>query len=176
MRTTRAIRPSVCGVHATLIDATLVAHDAWIGGLERADRARFYAETRPIGRALGIPEATLPADFDAFERYLADQLEPGGPIHVTPTARSLARTVLAPPLGPLHPILAGVPAPLYAWTMWPAVALLPPAIRADYGLSWGPLERLTAAWLTAGFRAWRPLLPLAWRSMPQALAADGRLG
>lgn len=37
-------------VHATLIDATLVAHDRWISPLSRSDRARFYAETRPIGR------------------------------------------------------------------------------------------------------------------------------
>ncbi len=162
-------------VHATLIDATLVAHAAWIGPLDRAERARFYAETRPIGRAFGIPETILPANLDGFEAYLAAQLGPDGPIHVTPTARSLARAVLAPPLGPLHPILAAVPVPLYAWTLWPAVALLPPSIRAGYGLDWGPRQRLTAAWLTAGFRAWRPVVPLAWRSMPQALAADGRL-
>jgi uncharacterized protein (DUF2236 family) len=162
-------------VHATLIDATLVAHDAWIGSLTRDDRTRFYAETRPIGRALGIPEAALPADLDAFEAYLAAQLGPSGPIRVTPTARGLARTILAPPLGPLHPGLASVPASLYAWTLWPAVALLPPQIREAYGLSWTGRERAVAAWLALGFRGWRPLLPRPWRTMPQALAADARM-
>jgi len=162
-------------VHATLIDATIVAHDAWIGPLDRSARHRFYAETRPIGRALGVPESRLPLDLAAFEDYLAGQLDPGGPIRVTPTARELARTILAPPLGPLHPLLGPLPPPLYAWTLWPAVALLPARIRADYGLSWGLRERAVAGWLGAGFRAWRPLLPAAWRTMPQARAADARL-
>lgn len=162
-------------VHSTLIDATLVAHDAWIGPLSRDERARFYAETRPIGRALGIPEAILPVDLDAFEAYLAVQLGPAGPIQVTPTARELARTILAPPLGPLHPALATIPASLYSWTLWPAVALLPAHIREAYGLPWTARERAVAAWLAFGFRAWRPLLPRTWRTMPQALAADARM-
>jgi uncharacterized protein (DUF2236 family) len=162
-------------VHATLIDATLVAHDAWIAPLSRDERARFYLETRPIGRALGIPEAALPADLDAFEAYLAAQLAPNGPIQVTPTARELARAILAPPLGPLHPALAAIPATLYAWTLWPAVALLPPHIRGAYGLRWTTRERAVAGWLATGFRSWRPLLPGSWRTMPQALAADARI-
>jgi uncharacterized protein (DUF2236 family) len=162
-------------VHATLIDATLVAYDAWIGSLSQADRARFYVETRPIGRAFGIPDAILPTDLVAFEAYLDAQTGPDGPIRVTPTARELARTVLDPPLGPLVPALASVPPRLYAWTLWPAVGLLPAGIRADYGFRWGPRERAVDAWLTAGFRAWRPLLPRGFRSMPQALAADARV-
>jgi uncharacterized protein (DUF2236 family) len=162
-------------VHATLVDATLVTYDAWIQRLTRDERACAYAETRSIGRAFGIPDAILPADIDAFETYLAAQTGPDGPIRVTPTARELAWTVLNPPLGPLHPALAGIPAPFYAWTLWPAVGLLPAHIREDYGLPWGPRERAVSAWLTAGFRAWRPTLPDAFRSMPQALAADARI-
>jgi len=162
-------------VHATLIDATLVAHDAWIRPLSCDERARFYAETRPIGRAFGIPDEILPADLDAFTAYLEEQTRPGGSIRVTPTARELARIVLNPPLGPLLPALADVPPRLYAWTLWPAVGLLPAGIRADYGFRWGPRERVVEAWLTAGFRAWRPLLPRGFRSMPQALAADARI-
>jgi len=161
-------------VHATLIDATLVAHDAWIRRLSRPERARFYAETRPIGRAFGIPEDRLPADIDAFDEYLSEQLGPTGPIRVTPTARELARAILAPPLAPLHPALGVVPARVYAWTLWPAIGLLPAAVREGYGLPWGLRERAVAGWLVAGFRAWRPLVPPAWRSMPQALAADAR--
>ena len=64
-------------VHATLIDATIVAHDAWIRPLDRSARRRFYAETRPIGRALGVPESRLPVDHEAFEDYLASQLGSG---------------------------------------------------------------------------------------------------
>ncbi len=162
-------------VHATLIDATLVAHERWIGHLPAGQRAAFYAETRPIGRALGVPEAILPADIDAFDAYLARMIGPTGPIQVGPIARDMAGAILRPPLGPLHPLLAGVPARLYAWTMWPSVDLLPESIRAGYGLAWGRRQRLVSAWLTAGYRGWRPILPVGFRTMPWALAADARL-
>lgn len=162
-------------VHATLIDATLVAQERWIEPLPKARRAAFYAETRPIGRAFGVPEAILPPDIDAFDAYLEAMIGPGGPVRVGPLARDLATTIVRPPLGPLHPSLAVIPAGLYGWTMWPAIGLLPPAIRAGYGFPWGRRERMVAAWLTSGFRAWRPLLPVSFRTMPWALAADARV-
>jgi uncharacterized protein (DUF2236 family) len=162
-------------VHATLIDATLVAHERWIGPLPAGQRAAFYAETRPIGRALGVPEAILPVDIGGFDAYLARMIGPAGPIKVGPIARDLAGAILRPPLGPLHPILAGLPTGLYAWTMWPSVGLLPESIRQGYGLAWGRRQRLVSAWLTAGFRGWRPILPLGFRTMPWALAADARM-
>jgi len=162
-------------VHATLIDATLVAHERWIGPLTDGQRARFYDETRPIGRALGVPAAILPADIDAFDAYLGRMIGPRGPVQVGPIARDLAGVILRPPLGPLHPALAGIPAPLYAWLMWPAIGLLPERIRVGYGLAWGWRERAISGWLTAGYRAWRPVLPVGFRTMPWALAADARL-
>jgi uncharacterized protein (DUF2236 family) len=163
-------------VHATLVDSTIVAADAWLEPLSRARRDRYYAETLPIGRAFGIPAALLPADIDAFEAYLADAMGPDGPVRVGPTARELGHAVLHPPLGPVLPPLAGVPPVAYAWTLWPSIGLLPPAIRAGYGLRWGPVERAVSGWLVAGWRAWRPVLPASFRQMPQALAADRRVG
>ncbi len=162
-------------VHATLIDATLVAHDQWIGRLTHARRRRFYAETLPIGRAFGVPAALLPADIDAFDAYVKAMIAPAGPVQVGPIARELAGAILRPPLGPLHPILAGIPSGFYAWTLWPAVGLLPDSIRAGYQLPWGPRERAISAWLTSGYRAWRPVLPVRWRTMPWALRADARV-
>ncbi|MBA2380920.1 MAG: DUF2236 domain-containing protein [Chloroflexi bacterium] len=162
-------------VHATLVDSTMVVADRWLEPLGRERRVRYYAETMPIGRAFGIPERLLPPDLDAFERYVAAALAPGGPVRVGDVARELADVVLHPPLGLILPILAAVPARAYAWTLWPAIGLLPSNVRQDYGLRWGPLERAVAAWLVAGFRMWRPLLPPDFRQMPQALAADLRL-
>jgi uncharacterized protein (DUF2236 family) len=166
-------------VHATLIDSTIVAHDAWIEPLSGARRAGFYEETRAVGRAFGIRDEILPADFAAFERYLATRLAPDGPIRVSPTARELARSILRPPLGPMAPALAPLldclPADAYAWTLWPAVGLLPTSIREGYGLAWGPLQRFVARWLVSTWRAQRPLIPTALRWMPQARAADARM-
>jgi uncharacterized protein (DUF2236 family) len=174
-------------VHATLIDSTIVANDAWIEPLSRARRAAFYEETRPIGRAFGVPDAMLPADVDAFDAYVEAMLGPGGPVQVSSVARELGRVVLHPPLAPLAgslsqrfgPSVAGVlgrvPAGIYDWTLWPAVGLLPEAIRRGYRLPWGRRERLASEWLVAGWRMWRSWFPTSLREMPQALAADRRV-
>ena len=63
-------------VHATLVESTMVAYDAWLEPLSRERATRFYAETLPIGRAFGVPEALLPADLDAFEAYVAGAARP----------------------------------------------------------------------------------------------------
>ena len=162
-------------VHATLVDTTIAAYDAWLEPLSRERRARYYEETLPIGRAFGVPADLIPADLEAFEGYVGGMLAPTGPVRVSPVARDLAWAVLHPPLGPVLPALAALPARAYAWTLWPSLALLPSSVREDYGFRWGPLERVVSGWLLAGWRAWRPLLPVAFRQMPQALAADRRL-
>lgn len=163
-------------VHATLVDSTMAVYDAWLEPLSRDRRAAFYAETRPIGRAFGVPEGLLPADVEAFDAYVARMLAPDGPVRVTDVARELAAIVLRPPLAPLVPRLGFVPADAYAWTLWPSVGLLPASVRDDYGLRWGARERIVSAWLVAGWRAWRPVLPASFRQMPKALAADRRVG
>lgn len=162
-------------VHATLVDTTIAAYDAWLEPLSRDRRRRYYEETVPIGRAFGVPADLLPADLDAFEAYVASMLAPAGPIRVSAVARDLADAVLHPPLGPVLPALRWVPAPLYSWTLWPSIGLLPASVRADYGFRWGPFERAVAGWLVTSWRAWRPLLPVSFRQMPQALIADRRL-
>jgi uncharacterized protein (DUF2236 family) len=163
-------------VHATLVDSTIVVADRWHEPLSRERRAGYYAETIPIGRAFGIPADLLPADLDAFEAYVAGALGPDGPVRVGPLARELADVVLHPPLGPVAPMLSGLPAWTYAWTLWPAVGLLPQSVREGYGLRWGRFERAVAAWLVATWRLWRPILPAGFRQMPQALGADRRIG
>jgi uncharacterized protein (DUF2236 family) len=162
-------------VHATLVDSTIVANDAWAGPLTRDAAARFYEETKPIARAFGVPEAVLPVDYEAFEDYLRRQLAPGGPVQVGATARDLAESILHPPLpGPLARV--GLPPVLYDWTLWPSIGLLPASVRDAYGFAWGRREQAVSAWLVAAWRAWNPVLPAAFRQMPQALAADKRVG
>jgi uncharacterized protein (DUF2236 family) len=173
-------------VHATLVESTITACDAWLEPLDRDRRARYYEETKPLGRAFGIPDALLPGDLAAFEAYYDGMLADDGPVHPTPVARELAEVILRPTLGPLagllpvaegiaQPILAAIPASLYAWTLWPAVGLLPDRVRTEYGLPFGPLERAVSAWLVAGWRAWRPLIPTRWRWMAHARAAERRM-
>jgi uncharacterized protein (DUF2236 family) len=161
-------------VHATLVDSTIVANDAWAGPVSRDQAARFYDETKPIARAFGVTDRDLPVDLAAFENYLAGQMGGDGPVKVGDTARDLAEAILHPPLpGALGRL--GVPSRLYDWTLWPSLALLPTPIRDAYGFRWGPVERAVSAWLAVSWRAWNPVLPASFRRMPQALAAERRI-
>lgn len=174
-------------VHATLVDSTMVAYDALVEPLSRARREVFYAETRPIAVAFGVPAERVPPDLAAFEAYVAAMLAPDGPVHPTPTARSLAEAVLHPPMrplaawlpdpfaGPLGTVLGVVPGPLVDWTLWTAVGYLPAGLREEFGIPWGPGHELVARWLGGGARFWRRRLPGGFRQMPKALAADRRV-
>jgi len=166
-------------VHATLVDSTLVANERWIAPLTAERRERAYQETRPIGRAFGVPDALLPKDTATFEAYLAGMLAADGPVHPGALARDLAEVVLHPPLAPLIPaasrLLGLIPPVAYDWTLWPSLGLLPATVRDEYGFTWGPRERAVSTWLVAGWRAWRPLIPPTWRQMFRALAADARV-
>ncbi len=174
-------------VHATLVDSTIAAFDAWIEPLSRDERARYYAETLPVGQAFGIPASRLPPDLDAFEAYLDEMLGPGGPIEVGDLARDLAESILHPPLGPavaaagfpfdrLAGLADAIPSRAYAWLFWPSIGLLPERVREGYGFPWGLRQRAVATWLVATWAAWRPVLPPTFRQMPQALRADRRVG
>jgi len=162
-------------VHATLVDSTIVVNDAWAEPVPRARAARFYEETRPIARAFGVPDAAMPADLEAFEAYLDEQLGPDGPVRVGPIAQDLAEVILHPPL-PGVLARAGLHPRLYDWTLWPSIGLLPPTIREGYGFRWAWPQRAVAGWLVAAWRAWNVALPPSFRQMPQALAADRRVG
>lgn len=172
-------------VHATLIDSTIVANNAWLVPLSRDRRAAFYTETRAIGRAFGVPDALLPTDLDAFDAYVAGMLDPAGPVRVSTVSQALAQAVLHPPLealaawlpggAGLRAALAKVPLGLYEWMLWPSIGLLPDGVREAYGLPWGRRERLVTAWLVTSWRVLRPVLPDRFRQMPKALAADRRM-
>jgi uncharacterized protein (DUF2236 family) len=141
-------------VHATLIESTLAAYEAWLEPLSPERRARFYEETKPLGRAFGISDALLPANLEAFDAYYAGMLASDGPVHPSPVARDLARSILRPPLAPLAKL----------------------AVREEYGFHWGWAQEAVSGWLVAGWQAWRPLIPTGWRWMPHARAADRRIG
>jgi uncharacterized protein (DUF2236 family) len=187
----RALDPALSlWVHATLIDSLLVANDRWATPIPTDVRARFYAETRPVGRAFGVPDDLLPRDVDAFDAYVASMLADDGPVHPTDTSRTLAASILRPPLagvvsgrvdtllGPAAPaaraLLSLVPQPAVDALLLPAVGLLPARTRAEYGLRWGPVEQAIDAWLVTAWRFWMPRVPPSLRWFPQALAAEAR--
>jgi uncharacterized protein (DUF2236 family) len=174
-------------VHATLVDSTMVAYDAFVEPLSAERRAAYYAETCQIAVAFGVPDELVPVDVDAFDAYMAAMLAPTGPVHPTQTARALAEVILHPPIGPLADVVPGplagplgvvldaVPGALVDWTLWSAVGLLPPGLREEFEIPWNARRALVARWFSAGVRFWRPRLPAGFRQMPKALAADRRV-
>jgi uncharacterized protein (DUF2236 family) len=80
----------------------------------------------------------------------------------------LARSIVRPPF-------PFVPGPLVDLAALPGMALLPPRIRSEFGITWSVPKAALAAGLSAAVRVWTAIVPRQLRSMPQALAADRRI-
>jgi uncharacterized protein (DUF2236 family) len=90
-----------------------------------------------------------------------------GAIAVTDTARRLSREILSPP-APL------VVRPALWLAALPAVGLLPPAIRAAYGLRWDGRRERALQILAAATRGSLPLVPRVLRYWAVARRAERR--
>jgi uncharacterized protein (DUF2236 family) len=164
----RAMDPELLlWVQVTLVWTSVQAYERWVEPLDAADREELWAEAREVGRRLGIPLEASPADWPGLEAYWTRMTAPDGPIAITPTARRLASSIVRPPL-------PGLPGPVIDLLATPGLALLPERIRSAYGIPWGPLRTTMAQMADVGLRLWVGLMPVAWRSMPQARAAEGR--
>lgn len=153
-------------VHATLVDTALECHRRFVGPLPPAREAACYEETKRVGRLLGVPAALLPPDAGAFAAY-RDAAIAG--LEVGERARAIARELCrpAPPFGPL----------IVPWRELTA-GLLPPSLRAGYGMAWGPARAAALEAACALSRRLWPRLPPALRRPPAPLlppsAREGR--
>jgi uncharacterized protein (DUF2236 family) len=154
-------------VQATLIVTSVRAYQRWVGPLTEPELEQFWQEARRVGVRLGIPLTQSPADWTALTDYWDRMLSPGGPIHVTPTARRLAPSILRPPI----PFLPNLAVDVLAL---PGLALLPPRLRQEFGIGWSSGRSLASQALSAGIRGWTRVVPVSLRSMPQARAAFRR--
>ena len=144
-------------VHATLVDTALECHRRFVGALPPEREARYYDDTRLVGRLLGVPESLLPHDLDAFNAYLEATIDE---LEVTEAARSIARELCrpAPPFGPL----------IVPWRELTA-GLLPPRLRAAYRMPWDPVREALIEGASGLSRAVWPRLPRALRQPPTLL-------
>jgi uncharacterized protein (DUF2236 family) len=165
----RALDPELLlWVQATLIVTSVEAYGRWVGAMNDAERDQFWQEARRVGVRLGIPLERSPADWHALMEYWRRMLADDGPIHATDTARRLSRLIVRPPL-PL------IPARAVDLLALPGLALLPPRLRAEFGIAWSPAKERVAQLIGLAVRGWTSIVPRRLRSMPQARAADGRL-
>jgi uncharacterized protein (DUF2236 family) len=130
----RALDPDLLlWVYATLADTALVTYEAFVQPLRPRERVEFHQEFKLLGELLGIPRDRFPTTVRDFDGYL-DEMVAGGPVRVDARARELAEQVMRPPVR----VLPGpVMIPLNVIT----AGLLPPALREQYGLPWGPRQQ-----------------------------------
>jgi len=156
-------------VHATLVDTALEIYDRYVTRLTPAGRERYYQESKRVAAVFRIPQSMVPKDFAAFRGYMAQMLADDGPIRVGETAREIAT-------GILHPPIPYVPSVVFDPLNLVTVGLLPPRLRDEFGLEWGPARQLLLDASALALRNLLPLLPDLLRSMPPARAAERRVG
>lgn len=127
----RALDPELLlWVHATLADTALVTYETFVRRLSGREREDFYQEFRLMGELLGIPRGRFPETLRDFEVYLEEMMS-SGPVRVGRRAQELAAHVLRPGLRLL-------PGPVMIPFEVITAGLLPPTLRTQYGLAWGP--------------------------------------
>ena len=154
-------------VHATLLDSFLLTYRLFVGPIGRREGDRYCEEASGIEPRLGIPPGWLPRREAQLQEYLAT-MRASGAIEVTATARRLSREILAPPA-------PGALQPAFWLAALPAVGLLPPEIRAAYGLPWSPRRERALHALAAVSRRALPLTPPVLRYWSDARRAERRL-
>ena len=148
-------------VWASLFGSVISAHAHFGRPLRSREREAFWSEWRGLGRLLGIRERDLPADlrqYDSyFERMTTEVLEDNESVHCVIDS-------LREPADP--------PLPRYARPAWrlgrlpsshalelATVGLLPPSLRARFGLDWTFAQQLELRTLGLAARAATPLMP-----------------
>jgi uncharacterized protein (DUF2236 family) len=153
-------------VFATLTESAILVYDAVVAPLSREERGRYYEESKRFAWLFGIPDRTLPEDYDAFERYCDDMIR-SDVIRVGEPAAQIGRFLLAAP----HPTLG----PFTAWYRIMTAGLLPDRLRAEFGLAFGPVERRVFDGSVALLRRAYPTLPGRLRHIPAYVEAVRRV-
>lgn len=125
-------------VHSTLVDTAMRIHARFLRPLAPDEAEAYYQQSMVVAELLGVPFEAQPPDLASFRAYVRAQV---GSLVVGDDARRLAKAVLRPRV----PVPAE-PAVILVRNL--TAGLLPPPLRAGYGLAWDPARQ--AALLAAG--------------------------
>lgn len=117
-------------VLATLTDTVIEVDRRYIGRMSHGDRATYYAESKAVATAFGIPDELIPDDYEAFRDYFADRI---ATLEPTDDSREVAAILMRPRV----PFVPG-----FAWLPFNFVTmeLMPSRLREPLGM-----RRLNAA-------------------------------
>ncbi|OFW02503.1 MAG: hypothetical protein A3I61_15875 [Acidobacteria bacterium RIFCSPLOWO2_02_FULL_68_18] len=124
------------------------------------ERDRYCDEAAEIAVALGARPDAVPRAWSANAEYLTFTYASGA-VAVSPQARELAATVLAPPL-------AWAAGPLASMNRVVTLGLLPPPIREQYGWTWDARDEARLTGTLRRLRALRRVLPRRAAWWPEA--------
>ena len=146
-------------VLATLIDSALFMHERFVRPLRPAEAEAYYADMRRVGQLLGIPPDYAPQTYRAFRAYFDETMQS---LRVSDEARRICKDLFGgliawPVMLPVRQLTAG---------------LLPPALREQFGLSWGPRRERWLRRLEFVSRRALPFVPRRWRRPPWFVMPD----
>ena len=143
-------------VFATLVESAMIAYESVLPPLSSTEKDIYYTESKTLAMLFGIPLASLPSDWTAFERYNRDMWA-SETLAVNPLSREMAHRVL-------HGRGSWVPVP--HWYRALTAAWMPAQLREAFALEYGKREQNAAA------KALRRL-PAVYRKIPMSLRYVG---
>jgi uncharacterized protein (DUF2236 family) len=145
-------------VAATLYDSAVDMHERVYGPLDDVSAEQIYQDYAVLGTALQVPRELWPADRAAFRDYWSREL---GALRTDATTRQVAHALLHPAAAPFW-LRAAMPVARLVTS-----GLLPPSIRAVFGLAWSPARRWAFDALMTVVRVVYPRLPRVLRHLPR---------
>ncbi|MGN6162542.1 MAG: oxygenase MpaB family protein [Marmoricola sp.] len=137
---------------AMLADSSRVCFEALVRPLSIGEREELWADWVRFGELFGMPRSAAPNTAAAFDEWMRSWIR-GGRMHLTDEARVVGRAIAQdmPVPTPLRP---GITA-----TNLVVQGLLPPEVRALYGLRWTSAHALAFRAITAAVRRSQRVVP-----------------
>jgi uncharacterized protein (DUF2236 family) len=139
-----------------IADSAQVAYEAFVRGLEPAEREDYWRDYRQVGELFGLAGEQMPPDYSGYRRYVAERLA-SADLFVTEDARELGRRVAfrLPVPTTRRPAMEAVNLAV--------LGLLPGRVRQLYSLPWDLGREAAFRALCASLKAGARLAPAAVR-------------
>lgn len=149
-------------VFTTLVYTSVAVYEACVANLTDEEESTHYEESLVVARMFGIPDELMPSTRKELIAWMHRMIE-SDEVAVTPLARDLAGAILRP--------VRFVPRRVAERSAIVTRALLPPKLRASYGLKTGFPDSVALALGRRAARVALPLVPSSLRMLPAARAA-----